>query len=167
MSENVVIRKVKKSEKQIIKNLFQLYSYDFSEMYLDDVDENGLFKEYTYMHEYFTDDKDRAAYLIMVDDKIAGFFMMNKYPILSPEGSNSIAEFFIMRKYRQGGFGLYAANYIFDNYPGDMEIKVLENNISAIIFWDKAIKSNAAIKQHAVSDANVDGVNWIVHSIVI
>lgn len=100
MLNNILIRKANIDEKQIIANLFQLYNYEFSEYYLNDVNENGLFPNYKYLDFYYTE-KDRNLYIVFVDQKISGFFMMNRYPTFLTEGINCIAEFFVLKKYRK------------------------------------------------------------------
>jgi predicted acetyltransferase len=165
MLDNIKIRKAKESEKETIKNLFQLYSYDFSEIYLDDVDEKGLYPCCRYIDEYYTD-KDRGLYIILVNNNPAGFFMINKYTYLLPEGTNSISEFFVMRKYRRNKLGMKAANYIFDNYTGRMEIRVLKRNLNAIPFWSNVIdKRNPS--NHEITEMNKNDEDWIVHDILI
>ncbi len=162
---NIEIRKALDSEKEIIENIYQFYEYDFSEMTFDDVEPNGLFERYKYIDRYFTDE-DRTLYYVFVSGKIAGFVMMNKYPYLLPEKVNSIAEFFIMRKYRRSGIGQYTAKYIFENYPGRMIFEVRKLNTKAIAFWQKATDDNN-IKIDNITYPNHDGVDWIIHDIFI
>ncbi len=162
--ENITIRKAYgDTDKQTIINLYQFYQYDFSEIDLDDVGTYGLYEKYKYIDSYFTD-RARALYFILVDNNLAGFFMMNKYPYLLPEEVNSIAEFFVMRKYRKSGVGLYAAKYIFDNYPGRIIFEVRKKNLKAISFWNKVIDLNK-VKQHIVKEENHGNVDWIIHDV--
>ncbi len=162
---SIEIRKAKLKEKETVNNLFQLYEYDFSEYYLDDVDEKGLYPSYKYLDLYFIED-NRDLYIVTVDEKIAGFFMINKYPAFLPIGTNSIAEFFILKKYRKNGLGSFAFNFIFNNYKGRMEIKVLKKNKPAALFWDKVIK-NQNPKVHNITIQKEVNEEWIVNDIYI
>jgi predicted acetyltransferase len=51
----------------------------------------------------------------------------------------SIAEFFIMKKYRRRGIGNKVAKDIFDRHKGDWEIHQLKSNLPAQAFWKKVI----------------------------
>ncbi len=52
-----------------------------------------------------------------------------------------MAEFFIMRKYRQRGIGEYVARYIFDQFTGAWQVGQIYENQSATTFWRKVIIS--------------------------
>ncbi|MEJ7679877.1 MAG: hypothetical protein WKG06_18870 [Segetibacter sp.] len=51
----------------------------------------------------------------------------------------SIAEFFIMKKYRQEGIGKAAAGQIFNMHKGLWEVYQMESNKPAQMFWKKVI----------------------------
>ena len=53
--------------------------------------------------------------------------------------SFSIAEFFILKKYRRTGIGKGVAKQIFDLHKGDWEVYQRENNLPARSFWIKVI----------------------------
>lgn len=61
---------------------------------------------------------------------------MNIKPEANP---HNIAEFFVMRKYRQKGVGKAAAEKIFDQFPGGWEISQWSNNLPAQKFWQKVV----------------------------
>lgn len=52
---------------------------------------------------------------------------------VNPSGSDiySIAEFFVMKKYRKAGIGSRAANIIFNTFKGEWKIGQLESNVPA------------------------------------
>jgi len=125
-------------QKPILARLMQLYLYDLSEVDGRDIDQDGLF-EYKYLDSYWSQ-AERFPFLIYADDKIAGFVLVNSYTHLQERGkAKSIAEFFVLSKYRSQGIAKTAALRIFDAFPGKWEISPLKENVGAQRFWRRAI----------------------------
>jgi predicted acetyltransferase len=124
--------------KDVIKNLMQLYIYDFSEYINCDVEEDGLFKAYTDLEEYWKEENHRFPYIIKQGEKYAGFVLVR---FIKSEARDyfSIAEFFILKKYRREGIGRAVAGQIFDLHSGQWEVYQKESNKPAQIFWNKII----------------------------
>ncbi|WP_353047771.1 GNAT family N-acetyltransferase [Planococcus sp. ISL-109] len=126
-------------QKDVLRNLMELYQYDFSEFEAEDIDEDGL---YGYKHlDYYWTIPTHFPFLIKVDGKIAGFALVRE---IASEDSNcssylKICEFFIMKKYRKQGTGKQAAFYLFDLFLGVWEVAELETNLPAQRFWRKVI----------------------------
>lgn len=97
------IRRADISEKEIISNLMQFYFYDFSEFVEAHVEEDGLFKEYPYLDEYWTKE-EHFPYLIISEGRLSGFGLV-KAELSGDERTYSVAEFFVMKKYRRTGIG--------------------------------------------------------------
>lgn len=132
------IKKAPIEQKHVLKNLLELYVYDFTEFGPYDVNADGLFG-YPHLDGFFTNE-GWDPYLVYVDDKIAGFVLVVKDMIEElNEEAYSIAEFFIMKKYRSGGIGKKVATYIFDQYHGLWELDEMETNKPAQAFWRKVI----------------------------
>ncbi|MDR6225445.1 GNAT family N-acetyltransferase [Desmospora profundinema] len=132
------VYKAAEEEKDILKNLMQFYFYDFSEYVKSDVEETGLFGEYTHLDDYWTDKNNRFPYFVKINGKYAGFVLVRL--IQSEEKSVfSIAEFFIMKKYRHSGLGRNVAHTMFDLHKGKWEVFQIERNIPAQHFWRKVI----------------------------
>ena len=92
----VQIKEASIEHEPILERLMQLYLYDFSEIEGGDVNRDGLF-EYKYLDSYWTE-SGRCPFLIYVDDKIAGFVLVNSHTYLRKKGeAKSIAEFFASR----------------------------------------------------------------------
>ena len=125
-----------KDYKDVIKNLMQFYIYDFSEYVDYDVEEDGLFKPYPNLEEYWRE-ADKFPYVIKKDEKYAGFVLVKT--MKSEKHYYSIAEFFIMKKYRRTGIGKAAARQIFNLHKGQWEVHQRENNKPAQEFWNKVI----------------------------
>jgi predicted acetyltransferase len=127
------------TEKPILRNLMELYLYDYSEFDGADPGPDGLYG-YPYLDQYWME-KDRYPFLIRKDGKLAGVVLVTRYNYLSGELDHwVIAEFFIMRKYRSGGVGEFAAQQIFDRFPGDWQVGQINENVSATVFWRKVIQ---------------------------
>jgi predicted acetyltransferase len=123
--------------KEVIKNLMQLYIYDFSEYVNYDVGENGLFSAYPDLLDYWKGAGDKFPYVIKKEGKYVGFVLVKR--IKSEKEQFSIAEFFVMKKYREQGIGKAVAGHLFRLYKGWWEVHQRENNQAAQQFWIKVI----------------------------
>ncbi|MEO0470145.1 MAG: GNAT family N-acetyltransferase [Bacteroidota bacterium] len=147
-----VLHPVRFQEKSILRNLMELYAYDFSEFEKDPIGPDGLYG-YHYLDHYWTEE-NREAFLIKVDAEIAGFVLINQV-MQKPEhaGGHSIAEFFIMRKFRRRGLGKAVAFAALDLYPGVWEVACYYSNRSALSFWGKILQE--------YSEGQLDQCEWI------
>ncbi|MGF7142266.1 putative acetyltransferase [Anaerotaenia torta] len=134
---NIGIKQVAADEKEILRNLLEKYDYEFSQWNNRDVNKLGLYG-YDYLDNYWTEEK-RWAYFILVDGCLAGFAMVNDYPEASEATDYSLAEFFIMYKYRRKGIGRIAACRIFDLFHGKWQLKRHPHNISSVHFWNNIV----------------------------
>lgn len=124
-------------EKEILRNLLEKYDYEFSQYDKRDVNKLGLY-DYKYLDTYWIE-KNRWAFFVLVDDKLAGFVMVNNHSEAREETDFSLSEFFIMYKYRRCGVGKYAAKKVFDMFNGRWQLKRHPNNLGAVCFWDSVI----------------------------
>ena len=143
-------------QKQILRNLMELYNYDFTEFEQEDVNEFGLYG-YKYIDHYWTDE-DRYPFFMRVNNKWAGFVLVRKTGVNS-EGINiySIAEFFIMKKYRNAGVGKKIAIKIFDAFKGEWKVGQIENNVPAIHFWRNVISEYTKGNYDEIREDGWDG----------
>jgi len=134
----IQIIKASPENKQVIRNLLQLYMYDFSEYTGSDPEANGLFADYPQFEDYWKEPNHRFPYIIRNEERYIGFVFVRK--IETPEKSYfSIGEFFIMRKYRRKGFGRIIAKEVFNLHKGEWEIYQMEANKPAQTFWKEII----------------------------
>jgi predicted acetyltransferase len=134
---DIEIQSAQVKDKSILRNLMELYVYDFSEFTKWDVNEHGLFG-YKYLDHYWTD-SDRHPFLITVSGQLAGFVLVRAIDSSNHERTHSIAEFFVLRKYRCQGVGRAVAHRIFDMFPGQWSVSEIEDNYPAQVFWRKVI----------------------------
>jgi len=130
---------VQETEKSVLRQLLELYAYDFSEYDDEDVNEHGFYG-YTYFDYYWTEET-RHPFFIRVDGRLAGFVLVNEYCyVVKEHGTKSIAEFFVMRKYRRKGIGKAVAVQVFDRFPGKWEVIQHGENEPSKIFWESVIR---------------------------
>lgn len=109
---------------------FESDEYDWS------LPQDGLYKATDYK-KYFTS-PDRKAYLIKVNNEIAGFVLLNKIGTTDKLDWN-MAEFFITARFQNKGIGKQVAQQIWQMHQGLWEVSALPENKSAITFWRNAI----------------------------
>lgn len=135
---NIKLLPAAQEHKEAIKNLIQFYIYDFSEYGNYKVEENGLYAPYPHLEDYWQAENHRFPYIIKKDEKYAGFVLVRL--IESAERTYfSIAEFFVMRKYRRTGIGKAVAEQIFNLHRGQWQVYQMESNQPAQAFWHKVI----------------------------
>lgn len=129
------LKVISENEKETLNKFMQFYFYDFSEFLPIDIEDNGLFKDYSELEYYFSDRDSHFPYFIEVEGKMAGFVLVKR----EADGTYSIAEFFIMKRYRKSGLGKLVACQIFDMYKGNWYVMQIEPNLPAQAFWRKVI----------------------------
>lgn len=154
---NVQLVEASLEQKPVLHRLMQMYLHDTSEFTGDDVNREGLFT-YRYFDEYWTE-PDRVPFLVYCDAALAGFVLVNTYTVvLEPGAGRSIAEFFIMRKYRLRGVGRRAAFHAFDMFPGLWEVREHVDNLAGQQFWRTVIGEYTV---GAFSEAILNDDKWI------
>lgn len=124
----------------LLRNLYQLYLYDFSEFMGWAVNARGRFDESDL--DGCWDDPRRHHYLIRVDGQPAGFVMIDEVDRSRLTGQRDILlmrEFFVLRAYRRHGVGRIAACRAFEMFPGRWEVFQLQENVVAQKFWRRVI----------------------------
>jgi predicted acetyltransferase len=135
---NVKLTNASRENISVMENLMQFYIYDFSEFVDLDVKGNGLFEPYSTLREYWNSENERFPYFIKVGETYLGFVLV-RYITLSDKNYFSMAEFFIMRKYRRKGIGRSIAEQVFNMHKGQWQIYQKESNRPAQAFWRKVI----------------------------
>jgi predicted acetyltransferase len=124
--------------KIVIQNLIQFYIYDFSEYVRYDVEDDGLFAPYPDLNDYWEEGNNKFPYIIKKNDKYVGFVLV-KFVSSKDRSYFSIAEFFILKKYRHEGIGKAIAIKVFNLHKGQWEVYQKDSNRPAQIFWNKVI----------------------------
>ena len=158
--ENVALVEAALDQRQTLANLMQLYLHDFSEFAAvgtahGDVGLDGKFT-YDRLESYWQDD-GRIPLLIHAEERLVGFVLVNQWSALNRPLDQSVAEFFVLRKYRRIRNGSQAAALLFARFPGRWEIPVASYNHPALVFWRKTIV--AAVGENFQEFAG-DGKRW-------
>ena len=124
------------ANKPAIEQMMELYQYDLSEFEDTDLDEDGYFG-YEYLDYYWTE-PNRYPFIVRFENKLAGFVLVNEYTHFS-DSQHSVAEFFILRKYRRRGIGRQVAFDIFEQFSGRWEISHINTNTAAESFWRSSV----------------------------
>ncbi|MFD3450112.1 GNAT family N-acetyltransferase [Microbacteriaceae bacterium 4G12] len=148
------VEQVKQEDKIVVKHLMQLYKYDFTEFDPEDVNERGLY-EYTYLDDYWRE-PTRFPFLINVNDVYAGFALIREVTE-NDRTYYSMAEFFVMKKYRRNGTGKQAAFQLFRHFPGCWQVAEMEENIPAQAFWRNIIAAYTNNKYEEIRKKDWDG----------
>lgn len=164
---NIDIISVDRTERSVLRQLMELYDYDFSEFTKEDVNKHGYYG-YGYLDQYWMGET-RHPFFIMVDGNFAGFVLVAKFhgcKYTKNENAHSIAEFFVMRKYRRMNVGNFAAKYVFDLFKGEWEVRVLHVNEPALPFWHKTINeyTNGDNIFHAEPNPKWDGIGYTFYA---
>jgi predicted acetyltransferase len=120
---------VKERHKPVLDRLLQLYLYDFSGFRSLELTPHGTFP-YRYLDHYFVE-AGRQASFIVAGDQIAGFALMRRLD----DGTNQVAEFFVMKAHRRHGVGRVAAHDLFRRFPGRWRLEFDHANLAASRFW--------------------------------
>jgi predicted acetyltransferase len=135
---HVRVVEAKRSDQDTLRNLFQLYAYDFSDVLPLEVGDTGRFEEEP-LGAYWQDPW-RRPFLLRVDERLAGFALVHRKSRLSAADDVwDMAEFFVLRRHRRGGVGTLAARSIFAAHAGRWEVRQRNENGAATAFWRKAI----------------------------
>lgn len=127
-------------QEPIVANLLELYAHDFSEFHRLELGDDGRF-EYRDLPLYWRESK-RYPFLVRVDSRLAGLVLVKKGSEVSVDESVwDMAEFFIVRGYRRRGIGIRVAHEVWRRLPGSWEIRVMQANHPAQLFWEHAIKT--------------------------
>lgn len=131
----VNLKEINATEESTIQNLYQLYRYEFS-IYVPTVKVNseGRFKNAD-MDEYWSD-TNYHVFLILADDKIAGFAIIRKEHENMP---NFVEQFFVLKYFSGKGVGKAAAQQIFSKFSGKWQVLQIKNNYPAQAFWRSVI----------------------------
>jgi aminoglycoside 6'-N-acetyltransferase I len=156
----------------IIKNLYPLYLHDLSEHYEDFPNEYGIYEEepiktlteqYEVQNIWFEKPNVLFPYIIMVEDKPAGFMLIATAPYAPKTTDYYVSEFFLLRPYRGKNIAQAAAKQVFDKFPGIWELYTnhLPKNLIGQKFWRKTVSSYANNNYYESEGQTVHGEKLI------
>ena len=134
----IALDPIRPDERAALRNLWELYAHDFSELVPREPLPDGRFE---------SDDAFAARIApplellwIRRDGRLAGFTFIRPCSHLNgdPEVSD-LAQFFVLRAHRRAGVGRAAAALAFARRPGRWEVREAAANLPAQRFWRQAI----------------------------
>jgi predicted acetyltransferase len=146
----------------ILLNLLELYSHDFSEFCRVDIGEDGRFG-YKSLPLYWSE-PGRHPFLIRTDGRLAGMALVKRGSEFS--GNTTVwdlGEFFVLRGRRRHGVGTRAAHQVWKHFPGGWEVRVMQSNLAAHSFWERAISDYTCRPAQSVL-VEKDGKHWHLFS---
>lgn len=149
------LERVGLEHKAVLRNLMELCRHDYSEFSGEDIGTHGLFG-YRYLDHYWTE-PGRHPFFVRVAGQMAGFALARTLDAVGPAPVYSMAEFFILRKYRGSGLGQQAAHRIFALFPGVWRVHQEAANLPAQAFWRKVIGRYTKGRFEEVVEAGWDG----------
>ncbi len=144
-----------------VRRLWQLFMHDVSEFSGDDVDGHGVYNDAFLLGD---DDTFRCLpHLIKVEGELAGLAIVLHRRYVAPGAPErtrlagySMADFFVMRKYRGRGVGRLAVNLLWDRLPGKWAVAQLFNHEAATAFWRSVIAGRTGGEFWEEPDAEVE-----------
>ena len=133
----IQLEQVPIERKEVLRRLIELYLYDYSEFDGADLDEGGEYG-YKYFDQYWIE-ASRIPLIVLVKGRIAGFALVRRLSPVDMPPYHSLAEFFILRKYRRQGVGRQVAHLAFDRFPGKWWVAQEDINSTAIRFWRRVV----------------------------
>jgi predicted acetyltransferase len=143
-----------------LRNLFELYAYDFSEHVPLQIKSSGRF-ELTLGDVWWTR-QDHFPYFIQHGGELVGFALLRGGSRLTNESEvMDVAEFFVLRGNRGKGIGRIAAHALFRLFPQVWEIRVRRTNAAAMQFWSRVVESYVG-QPVSSSPFTIEGIDWDV-----
>jgi len=128
-----------RADQQRLANLLELYVHDFSEILGLTPDNDGRFG---YPLAPYFSDAGRFPFLIRTDSRLAGFALVASGSQVTGDASVfDVAEFFVVRGFRRHHVGQAAALRLFASFAGTWEVRVIEQNVGALVFWERAVSA--------------------------
>lgn len=131
----------KLSDAETIQNMARFYVYDRTPFMGWACPENGLFECIDFKH--YLENKNEKAYLIRVNEELAGFVLLDKMQLIQPVDQTPVdwnmGEFFVLAKFQGKGVAKSIALQVFHAHPGKWSVAVMPENIKAVKFWRNII----------------------------
>ena len=118
-----------------VRRMLELYQYDLSDIWDQDLDANG---EYGFTLDKHVRAERFFAHVALIEGHYAGVALVAPAIVTQTEGY-WMEQFFILKKYRRGGSGLALATHVLSCHPGPWEIGQMPGNVAAKSFWRSLI----------------------------
>jgi predicted acetyltransferase len=151
-ASNFTISKIGPESGGVLRTLFQHYLHDMAEWFEVEAEPDG-----SYAYDFSSIWKTYDVYLAKIDDAHAGFALVGSAAEwIADRHARDIHEFFVMREFRRAGVGQRMATFVWNKYPGDWLVRVLEANTPAVLFW----RASVSHYPHKEETHHVGGRAW-------
>lgn len=159
---NIVLRKLATSDLPAFSMLWQFYQYHQSAFDNEDIDSSGRFDiDDEYLSDVAVGEEDCDAYLIIVENNIAGFVTVEPTEILGSE-MPELSDIFILPKYRSKGVAFHAVCQLMLNNASNWHVAVYDNDREALKFWDRLFAKLPIENVLKVEPAETEGFHEFV-----
>ncbi|MFM2121126.1 MAG: hypothetical protein RL722_2594 [Pseudomonadota bacterium] len=131
----ISIRQARDEDFPALGQLLELYQYDLSDLWPQDLDQRARYGFDLTRHR--KGDRSRA-YLALDGDQVLGFALTAPALVSMPQGT-WMEQFFILKRYRRTGAGRALALAVFARHPGPWEVGQIPGNAAATAFWRSVI----------------------------
>lgn len=118
-----------------LEQLLELYQYDLSDIWEQDLDAGGRYGFDLTRHRRATGSR---AYIARIGSQYVGFALTAPALVTRTEGV-WMEQFFILKRYRRTGAGRALARFVFSCHPGPWELGQMPGNTAARAFWRQVI----------------------------
>lgn len=133
---DVQVKHAKLEQKPVLEKLLKIYLAELNTIGARDSRKGTNYK---YLDLYWKE-SSRVPFLTYVDGKLVGFILVNQHvQSQANKEAKTIAEFFILAKFRQKEIGEKVAFMVFEKFPGKWEVTVMQENKIGLKFWEKVI----------------------------
>ena len=161
-AKSVSVRVAGGSERRLIECLIEFYIYEFIWMeppcsaHMESGDRD-CYPSFADLDRYW---RIEGFYplLIRVEERLAGFALINTRSRRGGKVEFNMAELFIAREHRRRGVATEAVRLILAQYPGHWEIAVAEHNVAARMFWPRVLATTPNIIRFVRLEG--DGKHW-------
>ncbi len=162
LSAHIEVSPAAPEQEPLLANLLESYGHDFSEFHDLELGDDGRFG-YRNLSLYWSE-PGRHPFLVRINGKWAGFAFVNRGSEISGDESVwDMAEFFVIRRYRRRGIGTQVAHEVWQRFPGSWEVRVMQSNVVAYNFWERAITKFTGESTDPVL-VDKDGERWKLFS---
>lgn len=155
-TDDVEVVPALRTQHDTLRQLVQLYVYDFSELLGLEVEDDGRFAEQLLGDLW--ENPRRHPFVVRAGGRVAGFALVHRGSRLmgDPEVWD-MAEFFVLRRHRRAGVGSEAARRIFAMHRGRWEVRQRSENVAATAFWRRVI---GEYSNGTFTEAILDDTSW-------
>ncbi|WP_022981303.1 GNAT family N-acetyltransferase [Ideonella sp. B508-1] len=128
-------RIAKPEEFPAIAQMLELYQYELSDIWDQDLDSSG---RYGYDLTRHREGRRSHAHVALVNGHFAGFALVAPAAVTRTDGC-WMEQFFVLKKHRRTGVGSALARHVLSSHPGPWEVGQMPANLPAQAFWRRVI----------------------------